>query len=173
MAIQQIWTHGNAGLLERKNAPSINTKTEINNAFGNYQGDIVTLGGYAAAAFVRIGYEGRVVIYDHGSQDNNKSGTFWLHYALPTVVTDSARVRRVFVRYNTADFQKIAIKRIHLWDANRERLFADDDVDENMRYTGTLDKRYNGPLSVSLLVSANNANDDIMSIHAVGAEVDV
>ena len=173
MAIQQIWTHGNAGLLERRGAPNVNTKNEIQNTFGEFQGDILKLGGYAAAAFLRIGFEGRVVIYDHGSKDYDKSGTFWMHYALPTVVTSGARARRVFVRYRTNDFQKIAIRRIHLWDANRERLFADDDVDENMTYEGSLNRTYTGPLSVSLFVSANNANDDIMSIFAVGAEVDV
>ena len=173
MTIQQIWTHGNAGLLERRGAPSVNTKSEVNRAFNKFNGDILDLGGYAGAAFLRIGFEGRVVIYDHGNEDQNKSGSFWMHYALPTIVTSGAQARRLFVRYNTDNFQKIAITRIHLWDSNRERLFADDRVDEDMTYTANVNKRYNGPLSVSLHVSANNANDDILSIFAVGAEVDV
>ncbi|MHA7818747.1 MAG: hypothetical protein ACX930_03755 [Erythrobacter sp.] len=173
MTIQQIWTHGNAGLLERRGAPGVNTKPEIQNTFGDFQGDILKLPGFAAAAFLRIGFEGRVVIYDHGSKDRNKSGTFWMHYALPTTVTRGARAKKVFLRYHTDDFQKIAVTRIHLWDANRGPLFADDDVDENMSYTAELDRPFSGPLSVSLHVSANNANDDIMRIFAVGAEVDV
>ena len=173
MAIQQLWTHGNAGLLERRNAPNVNTKREINSAFDKFDGDIVNLGGYAAAAFLRIGFEGRCVFYDHGSKDYDKSGSFWLHYALPTIVTSGARARRVFVRYHTNDFQKIAIRRIHLWDGNRERLFADDSVDESMTYEASLNRRYSMGLSVSMLVQANNANDDVLKVFGVGAEVDV
>ncbi len=173
MAIQQIWTHGNAGLLERINAPRVNTKSEINKAFSKFDGDIVNIGGFAAAAFLRIGFEGRVVFYDHGSKDFDKSGEFWLHYALPTIVTPGARVRKVMVRQATANFQKIAIRRIHMWDGNRERVFADDDVDENMSYERSFNNDYQMGLSVSMLVRANNANDDVLRIFGVGAEIDI
>ena len=173
MAIQQIWTHGNAGLLERKRAPSVNRKSEVNRAFHKFDGDIVNLGGFAAAAFLRIGFEGRVVIYDHGDRDFDKSGEFWLHYALPTVITPGARVRKVMVRFRTDNLQKIAIRRIHMWDGNRERVFADDDVDENMNYERSFNNDVQMGLCVSMLVRANNANDDILQIFGVGAEVEV
>lgn len=173
MAIQRLWIHGNAGLLERRNAPRANTKDEVEHAFERFDGDLVNLGNFATAAFLRIGFEGRVVIYDHGSANNAKSGGFWMHYALPTIATADARVRQIYVRYHTADYQKIAIRHIHLWDGNRERLYVDNDVDENMRYAANVNKRYQGALSVSLFVSANHAKNDILSIYEVGVEVDV
>jgi len=173
MPTQQIWTHGNAGLLERKRAPAVNTKTEVRRAFDTFDGDIVNLGGFAAAAFLRMGFEGRVVVFDHGDRDFDKSGEFWLHYTLPTIVVPGCRVRKVMVRFNTPNLQKIAIRRIHMWDGNRERVFADDDVDENMRYERGFNQDYQMGLTVSMLIRANNANDDILSIFGVGAEIDI
>jgi len=169
----QIWTHGNAGLLERIGSPNINTKHEINKAFGNdFHGDIVKLGDHTAAAFMRIGFEGRIVFYDHGNDDNPKSGSFWLHYPLPTIYTRGARAKRLNIRFATSDLMKIGIRRIHLWDGNLRRIWVDDDVDENMNYEASFDAPYEMGLSVSLKVSANNAKSDWLKIFGVGVDVE-
>ena len=186
MPTQQIWTHGNAGLMEVPGAPGINNKTEIENAFYLFQtswtrdglfftggSDMVDLRGWGTAAFVRMGFEGRVVVWDRGRGDVDKSGGFWLQYALPTIVTPGARVKKVMVRSKPDNQDKITITRIHMWDGNRRRVFADDSVRDPSDFEGSLNQNYEMGLTVSLFVKATRANDDILRIFSVGAEVDL
>ena len=182
MPTQQIWTHGNAGMMEVPGAPRVNTKEEIDRAFFMFTkngftfsggSDMVDLGGWGTAAFLRIGFEGRVVVWDRGDKDTDKSGGFWLQYALPTIVTPEARLRKVMVRSRTNRDQNIRISRIHVWDANRERLYADDRVTDASDYEGAINKGYETGLAVSLFVRASRANDDVLKIFSVGAQIDI
>lgn len=181
MAIQEIWTHGNAGMMEVPNAPRVNTKTEAeraflltkSNAFTFSAGsDMVDIGGWGTAGFLRIGFEGRVVVWDRGNGDLDKSGGFWLQYALPTIVTPEVRLRKVMVRSKPDNQDKITISRIHVWDGNRARLFADNSVNDPSDYVGTINRGYEMGLAVSLFVKADKANDDILKIFGVGAEIE-
>lgn len=182
MPTQQIWIHGNAGMMEVPNAPRINTKPEIDKAFFMFTkngftfsggSDLVDLGGWGTAAFLRMGFEGRVVVWDRGAKDGDKSGGFWLQYALPTIVTPEARVRKVMVKSKPDNQDKITITRIHMWDGNRRRVFADDRVRDPSDYTGSLSERYEMGLAVSLFVRASRANDDVLKIFSVGAEIEI
>lgn len=182
MPTQQIWTHGNAGMMEVPGAPRINTKQEIDKALYLFAEnsfivtggrDMVDIGGWGTAAFIPMGFEGRVVVWDRGKGDNDKSGGFWLQYALPTIVTPEARIREVMVRSRTNRDQNIRIARVHVWDANRERVYADDRVADASNYEGRINKPYEMGLSVSLFVRAQRANDDILRIFSVGAEIEI
>ena len=182
MATQQIWTHGNAGMMEVPNAPRVNTKSEIDKAFYLFAEnsfivtggrDMVDIGGWGTAAFIPIGFEGRIVVWDRGKGDVEKSGGIWLQYALPTIVTPEARVRKVMVRSQPDNQDKITITRIHLRDGNNPLLFADNSVSDPSNYEGTLNKGYEMGLAVSLYVRANRANDDILKIFSVGAEIEI
>ena len=186
MPTQQIWTHGNAGMMEVPGAPRVNTKREIEDAFymfhkswGNEPlfftagSDMVDLRGWGTAAFLRMGFEGRVVVWDRGNNDGDKSGGFWLQYALPTIATPEARVRKVMVKSEPDNQDKITITRIHMWDGNRRRVFADDSVSDPSDYVGAFNRSYEMGLAVSLYVRANKANDDILRIFSVGAEIEI
>ena len=92
---------------------------------------------------------------------------------LYTIATPGARVKKVMVRSKPDNQDKITITRIHMWDGNRRRVFADDNVRDPSDYEGALNQSYEMGLAVSLFGKATCANDYILRIFCVGAEVDL
>lgn len=128
MSLYASWVHGNSALLERTEALNATTKDGVLAAFKGDPGDIVDLGGSAAAACLRLGMYARFVVYDSGSQNLPKSGAFWCHYAIPTpvIVADKrAEADTVLINYESSDISALSIAAVHVWDGNK-RIFIND-----------------------------------------------
>ncbi|NEP02277.1 MAG: hypothetical protein F6K58_27200 [Symploca sp. SIO2E9] len=200
MVLYASWVHGNSVLLERVGAPSARGKSTVNAAFRGDPGDIIDLGSAASAACLRLGWAARFVIYDSGSENNPKSGSFWCHYAIPTPVIEAgarAEVDKVLINYETNNPRNINLQAVHVWDGNK-RIFAvdnlnfingttgDDEFDggisgqtTNANITPNLSRLFvrniqNRPvffgLGVSILIRANRAKDDFLEIRGVGID---
>ena len=197
MSLYASWVHGNSVLLERVGAPSVRGKSSVKSAFRGDPGDIVDLPGHAAAACLRIGWAARFVVYDSGSENQTKTGSFWCHYAIPTPVIEAgsrAQADTVLINYESSNINALSVSRIHVWDGNR-RIFADDspklsadDYDGGIPGhifsggTPNVSRLFKGNIrrqriffgvSVSLLIRAQSAKDDILEIRGVGIDFQV
>jgi hypothetical protein len=196
MALYASWVHGHNVQLERVGAPNATGKSSVLSAFRGDPGDIVDLGGFASAACLRIGWAARFVVFDNGSQDLEKSGAFWCHYAIPTPVIEAgqrAEADTVLVNWDTSDRADLFVSAVHVWDGNK-RIFADDsppisDFDggidgstTNAGVTPNLSQLYRGDIQrrpiffgvgVSLLIEANGARNDVLEIRSVGVDFEI
>lgn len=200
MVLHTSWVHGNSAYLERSGSPSVSSKSSIKAAFQGEAGDIVYLGGAASVACVRLGWGARFVVYDSGSENRTKSGSFWCHYAIPTPVIESgsrAQVDRVLVNYETNNPRNINIEAVHVWDGNKridavDRLgfinstSGDDEFDggisgqtANADITPNLSRLFSRNiqnrdvffgLGVSIFIRANEAKDNFLEIRGVGID---
>lgn len=199
MSLYASWVHGNSALLERTGALNATGEASVLAAFNGNPGDIVDLGGSAAAACLRLGMSARFVVYDSGSQTNlSKSGAFWCHYAIPTpvIVADKrAEADTVLINYESSDISALSIAAVHVWDGNK-RIFINDSppvsadgfnggipkfilnpsVNPNLAriFTGDIQRRpiFFG-VGVSLLIRAQEAKDDFLEIRSVGIDFQV
>lgn len=198
MGLYASWVHGNAALLERIGAPGVKTKSTVESAFHRSNGDLVYLGGSGRAACVRIGWAARFIVYDCGTKNYTKSGSFWVHYAIPTPVVEAgkrAQADTVLVNYESSDINALSIVSVHVWDGNK-RIFADNSLtvsatdfnggipnhtntaskvpDIGKLWTGNITKRniYFG-VSVSLNIKAHEAKNDYLEIRGVGIDFQI
>lgn len=191
------WVHGHSVQLERPGSPKVTGKNSVKSAFRtlSLDGDIIDLGGYAAVACLRIGWAARFVVFDSGSRNKEKSGTFWCHYAIPTPVIEAdarAEAERVLINYESSDINALSICAVHVWDGNK-RIFADDspimsadDFDggipgktTNASVTPNVSRLLRGDLGrrqvffglgVSIKIRAQRAKNDILEIRSVGVD---
>lgn len=196
MALHAAWVHGNSALLERVGAPSAKDKTSVLTAFRGDTGDIVDLGGHGSIACLRMGWGARFVTFDNGSDNREKSGSFWVHYAIPTPVIEDghrARADTVLLNYESTDINEMSPAAIHVWDGNI-RIFADDSptvsADDfnggipgsttNSSATPDISKLWRGDirlkpvffgLTVSVLIRAQRARDNFLEIRGVGVDL--
>ncbi|MPZ17395.1 MAG: hypothetical protein GEV06_05735 [Luteitalea sp.] len=201
MSIRDSWVHGNSVLLERVGAPNARSKRTVRNALRNNvnidaTGDIIHLGGHGAAACFRIGWASRFVIFDSGTEDQQKSGNFWCHFAIPTAIALNAGrrtvARELFINYETTDKDRLDIRATHIWDGNRRifannrfvapRLGADGGIrghTTNANSTPTtaptrlstqrlVPREIYFGVTVSLLIAAVSARGDFLEIRSVG-----
>lgn len=198
MSLYASWVHGTQVQLERRGAVQAKSKSTVNSAFNKSNGDLVYLGGSGRAACLRIGWAARFVVYDCGSKNYEKSGSFWCHYAIPTpVIEDGKRAQAdtVLINYESSDINALSIGAVHVWDGNK-RIFADnspvmsaDDFNggipgystnagitpnTNRLWRGNIQKRpiYFG-IGVSLLIKAQRAKDDYLEIRSVGIDFQI
>lgn len=198
MSLHASWVHGNSVLLERPGSPGVTGKASVHAAFDGDPGDIIDLDGYAGAACLRIGWGARFVIFDTGSKNYEKSGSFWCHYAIPTPVIEDghrAHADTVLINYESRDIQEISIAAVHVWDGNR-RIFADNSPIQspndfnggiagqtsNSSVSPNLSKLWRGNirlqpiyfgLGVSLLIRAQRAKDTFLEIRSVGVDFQI
>lgn len=195
MVLYSSWVHGNSALLERNGSPGVKGKSSILSSFRGETGDIVYLGGEGSAACVRMGWGSRFVVFDSGSENYEKSGSFWCHFAIPTPVIEEgsrAQADTVLINYESSDRQALNISAVTVWDGNR-RIFADenpiiagDDFDggipnqtSNSGIRPNLSRLWRGNISrqpiyfgvqVSLQIRAQRARDDILEVRSVGVD---
>ena len=194
MALHRSYVHGNSVYLEHTGSHRATGKHSVKDAFDGDYGDVIDLGSSAGAACLRLGWGSRFVIYDTGTRNLEKSGSFWCHFAIPTPVIENdfrATARRVNINYESLDIQEINIDRIHVWDGNR-RIFADnspqtsrDDHNGNIRgrttnasvrpnesriWTGTINQTVYFGVAVSILIRAQRAKDTYLEIRSVGID---
>lgn len=198
MSLYASWVHGTQVQLERRGAVQAKSKSTVNTAFHRSNGDLVYLGGSGRAACLRIGWAARFVVYDCGSANYKKSGSFWCHYVIPTPVIEEgkrAEVDTVLINYESSNINALSIGAIHVWDGNK-RIFVDDTPtisaddfnggisghsnnagvtpDLNKLWRGNIQRRpiYFG-LCVSLLIKAQEAKDDYLEIRSVGIDFQI
>ena len=198
MSLYASWVHGNSAFLEGIGAENAKDKDSVLAAFNGFHGDIVNLGGSAAAACVRFGAFARFVVYDSGSQNLPKSGAFWCHYAIPTpvIVADRrAEADTVRINYESSNISALSIAAVHVWDGNK-RIFINDSppvsadgfnggipksilipsANPNLAriFAGDIQRRpiFFG-VGVSLLIRAREARADFLEIRSVGIDFQV
>jgi hypothetical protein len=198
MSLYASWVHGHSVQLERIEGANANSKSSVKSAFGEYDGDIIDLGGYGAAACLRLGWAARIVVFDRGTENYDKSGKFWCHYAIPTPVIEAdhrAEADKVLVNYISTDISQISVAAIHVWDGNR-RIFADDSplvspddfnggIPDHTTNAGTAPnpgRLYRGDIQrrvvfygvgVSLLIRAQSAKNNFLEIRSVGVDFQI
>jgi len=196
MSVYSSWVHGSSVLLERREAGSAWSESDVKNAFRGDPGDIVDMGNYVSFACLRIGWASRFIVFDSGSGNLPKSGHLWCHYAIPTpviVANKRAEADTVLVNYHSNDFSALRIEAVHVWDGNK-RIFAEGaattgsfnggipahSFDANLNpnvsqlLKGDIQKRpiYFG-VGVSLLIRAQEAKDTFLEIRSVGIDFHV
>jgi len=210
MPLHASWIHGTAVTLERPHSPSAGSKSAIRESFAPshaghewFDGDIVDLGGYAAVACLRMGWGARFVVFDHGDENNPKSGDFYCHYPIPTPVIEAgsrARARTVLIDYCSTDIHQLAPLAIGVWDGNRHIFRKPDGPDDDLDVSGDafdggipeptdfrearpdLRRLWRGDLGarevffglvVSILIHAHQARDAYLEIRGVGIDFDI
>lgn len=173
------WVHGHAIVLERGIfSPS---KAGVQAAFRDrleWDGDLIDFRNWGAIVASRLGWGARLVVFDYGSGNEQKSGAVWCHYAVPTpvIVSDRrARLRQVLIKHTTGSPQQLAIVAVHVWDGDN-RVFAMDNIvgmSPGVFAQALPDQEVLWGMGVSLLVSANAARDVFIDIHAVGIDFTV
>lgn len=201
MSVYDSWVHGHSVLLERVGSPSVTNKASVKRALKNQgvdvneTGDIIHLGAHGAVACFRVGWASRFVVFDSGSKDKPKSGSFWCHFAIPTQIVpglEPTQARQLFVNYETSNTRTLNIKRAHVWDGNR-RIFADNQfvaprLGSNAGISGRTTSRNRIPIKVptrlytrtlvptpiffgvgiSLLITAQAAKGHFLEIRGLG-----
>jgi hypothetical protein len=196
MQTYESWVHGHSVLLEREGSVRAGDRGSALSAYGGHFGDLLGLGGGAAAACFRLGWAARFVVFDDGEFEPPTTADFWVHYAVPTFAKHSGlrtRANRVFVNYESTNIGQLSIAALHVWDGN-VRIFHDDavssSVSPNGGISGHLHERTATPnpasfltreivgraredgiflgVGVSLLISAKQAKDAFLEIRGVG-----
>lgn len=192
----ESWVHGSSVLLERVGSPGAIDKASALSCYGGHYGDLLGTGDMGGAACFRIGWAARFVMLDLGNGNAPKSGSFWVHYAVPTFPIHSdtrSKAKRVFINYEVprpSTISELSIGSVHVWDGNRNILRADgvprsaDGFNGGISGTGTsaetgkkdrlLTVNVNQDVffgvGVSLHIEANTAKDGFLEIRGVGVE---
>jgi hypothetical protein len=177
--------------LERYTAPE---KDKIVGKFKEYDGDIVYLGGAGCVACMRVGWAARFTVYDCGTKNLPKSGSFWCHYAIPTPVIESgrrARAATLLIDYEASNNTRFGIRKIHVWDGNTRIAANDHPATANSEHNGGIPgNRAGGPppntdrllrlnlgrkevyfgIGVSIQIAAQRSIGDILDIRSVGVD---
>jgi hypothetical protein len=168
------WVHGHSVVVERAVTP--HCKDAVDRAFvtREWDGDLVDLRDFGTLAVSRIGSGAQFVVFDHGIDDNPKSGLVWCHYSVPTPVMVGglrSRLNQVYVKHTTNAPQQLAITAVHVWDGPERRFQRDNIVAMDPNFQAPLvDDEVLFGIGVSLLLSANNAQNVAVTVHAVGVD---
>ncbi len=193
MGLHRSFVHGNSAYLEHTGSHAATGKHSVKSAFNDDYGDLIDLGGHAGAACLRLGWGARFVVFDTGSKNFEKSGSFWCHYAIPTPAVEDgfrATASNVRINYESTDIQEISISRVHVWDGNRN-IFIDnsptrsaDDFNGGISghswnaatpnltkiWTGNINQRVYFGVGVSILIRAQRSRDSFLEIRSVGVD---
>jgi hypothetical protein len=168
------WVHGNAAQVEKREDVGI-----LGDDSGILGGDDALLGGDVAGGALRFGWGAEMYIRGRGPgwRSEVRSGTFWVHYAIPTPVIESGRrsvARDLLVRWRSPDNTRITFDSVHVWDGDA-RFFARDgvwgDPEEPLRRIPLGDHAVNWGIGVSLHVRGNSTTfRQRLVVHSVGVD---
>ena len=157
--------------------------------------DIVVLGGEGVAVCRRVGWGAEFFVRDSGSKSKPKSGTFWIHYSIPTSIPapqphqssrDFTEAAAVKINYRCTNINEISIGAVHIWDGNRPLLRDDSPEVSTDDYAGgilvvgrqepdvravwlkSIGQRVWFGLGVSILIKCHRAREASLNIRGVG-----
>lgn len=126
-------------------------------------------------------------------KDKPKSGSFWCHFAIPTPVFEGKPVHTntVLLNYQSSDTASIVIEEVHVYDGNKRIFSHESPLLECDKFNGGIsDTSVDSPrpdpsriwkgdirpepvcfaVGVSLLIKANEVEDDFLEIRSVGVD---
>lgn len=182
--LYQTWVHGHSALLEHGGTFAVD-KATVNKAYGGHVGDLVGIGAMGGAACFRYGWGARFVVVDLGSGDAAKTGTFFVHYSIPTPTVRGGirtQITGALLTYSSPhNIAQLAVGEMHVFDG-RKRIFASAGLPRNgTSFDGSAPDRVlrvdlPAPqdvlfgVGVSLRIDATSAKSVFLEIHGVGIE---
>ena len=147
-----------------------------------FDGNIVDIGGHAAAAKTTNLFGAEYTVFDIGANDVPKTGDFYVHYALPTpVIYEGQRtlVRDFMMLYNESNSAELSIKTIRVVDfdlfkntINFDATFSGKDIGPKRPFMRLSlgEKPVIGGIIVQLGFFANKAIRATVSIQQLGVD---
>jgi hypothetical protein len=152
---------------------------QVQKAEGFFGGDDAILGNDVAGGVLRFGWGAEMYIRGRGDdwRIDVRSGTFWVHYAIPTPIIEGGHqsvARDLFVRWKSSDNTRITFDSVHVWDGD-VRFFARDgvwgDLQEPVYRIPLEDHSVSCGIGVSLQVRGNSTTSgQRLIVHSVGVD---
>lgn len=171
--------HGSSILLERN---GILGKKGVEEAFQNHDrdGDIVQMKDSAACACYRTGLYAQLVPFDSGGKNKPKSGSFYVHYAIPVTLTAgvATTINDVFIFARTTNAAQLTVERVHL-NADGAQLAVFEPIlkesdDKIILPPSQLQKEQlvvNGRLAIAMRISMRECRDQALTISGVSVHL--
>jgi hypothetical protein len=162
------WVHGTAAHIGK-----------VPPNFASDHHDDVHVGADVAGGILRGGFGAQMYIRGEGPdwRTNVRSGSFWVHYAIPTPVIEAGqrtRIQTLILRWKSEDFSKITFDMIQVWDGNNKLKEAPgvrgpQDSPELRIAVGNQEVLWG--IGVSLRVKgAQTTFDSTLEVHSVGVD---